>query len=212
LGGNGLGILGGGGDVSSAPDFNGPDSGAQYPVNTSEAKLPGFNLTRSYYPGTKGAFSLNLNGSVTETIPLFSDGIQDATSDFVNALSLLNAPRDLFMLGTAIVGTSARTAGTIATRGGLIAISEHLSQFGPDAANSLMYSRLAGAFERGEALTGVDAAFYEHELIEAGLMDAGMAAREAHLETLQIQGLTYARGVEYSLYTPEAIKLFNPGY
>ncbi len=74
--------------------------------------------------------------------------------------------------------------GTMATPEGLIGISEHLTQLpgggGIDAANSAMYSRLTTAFENGQALTGTDAAFYQHELLESSLMDAGMDARAAH--------------------------------
>ncbi len=43
-------------------------------------------------------------------------------------------------------------------------------------------------------------------------MDAGMAEREAHLATLQIQGIDYTKGYESQLYSPEALKIFNPGY
>jgi RHS repeat-associated protein len=92
LGGNGLGILGGGGDVSSGPDSGG----------NNVATVSGFNLTRTYFSGTKGLISLNLSGAVTETIPLFSDGIQDATSDLINAFALLNTPRDAVLLATAV--------------------------------------------------------------------------------------------------------------
>jgi hypothetical protein len=69
----------------------------------------------------------------------------------------------------------------MATREGLIDVSQHLATFGPDAANSAMYSRLTTAFENGNALTGTDATFYAHELLESSLMDSGMGARAARL-------------------------------
>ena len=106
----------------------------------------------------------------------------------------------------------AAETGLTATREALIDISQHLAQFAPDAANDLMYGRLVAAFARGESLTGVDATFYQHELIESRLMDAGMEARAAHLETLSIQGISYQKGYESLLYSPGAIKLFSPGY
>jgi RHS repeat-associated protein len=102
--------------------------------------------------------------------------------------------------------------GIMASREGLIEVSQHLSTFGTDEANAAMYSRLTSAFESGQPLTGVDATFYQHELIESGLMDAGMGAREAHLSTLEIQGIPYQKGYESLLYSPEAMKFFNPGY
>jgi hypothetical protein len=68
----------------------------------------------------------------------------------------------------------AAESGVMATRQGLIDVSQHLTRFSPVEANNLMYTRIAEAFERGELLQGVDATFYEHELIESGLMDAGM--------------------------------------
>ncbi len=103
----GIGSIGG--DVSSGPDsprggdFT-PRTNAPNTPSNNVAVVPGFNLTRSYFPGTGGITSLNLNGSVTETIPLFSDGITDATSSLINALSLLNIPRDAFLLGAGLVG------------------------------------------------------------------------------------------------------------
>jgi hypothetical protein len=99
------------------------------------------------------------------------------------------------------------------TREGIIDIAEHLAtRFDQDIPTQMMYNRLVSAFEEGATLTGVDATFYEHELIENGLMDMGMEATMAHLETLQIQGITYQAGYESLLYSPEAMKLINPGY
>ena len=105
--------------------------------------------------------------------------------------------------------------GTMATQEGLIEISEHLTQLpgggGIDPANASMYSRLTTAFENGQALTGADEAFYQHELLESSLMDTGMDARAAHLETLNQQGIPYAPGYEAQLYHPTVIQQF-PSY
>ena len=106
----------------------------------------------------------------------------------------------------------AAEGGTMATREGLIGISEHLSQLpeggGLDPGNFAMYNRLTTAFESGQPLSGVDATFYQHELIESSLMDAGMDARAAHLETLSQQGIPYAPGYEAQLYHPTVIQQF----
>ena len=103
----------------------------------------------------------------------------------------------------------------MATREGLIQISEHLTQLpgggGIDPANAAMYSRLTTAFENGQAFTGTDAAFYQHELLESSLMDSGMEARAAHLETLSQQGIPYAPGYEAQLYHQSVIQQF-PAY
>jgi hypothetical protein len=108
--------------------------------------------------------------------------------------------------------TLAAEGGTMATREGLIGISEHLTQLpgggGIDPANAAMYSRLTTAFENGQALTGTDAAFYQHELLESSLMDSGMGARAAHLETLSQQGIPYAPGCEAQLYHLTVIQQF----
>jgi hypothetical protein len=106
--------------------------------------------------------------------------------------------------------------GTMATREGIIGISEHLTQLpgggGIDAANSTMYSRLTTAVENGKALTGTDAAFYQHELLESSLMDSGMGARAAHLETLGQQGIPYAPGYEAQLYHPTVSQQFPTSF
>ncbi|HEV2208620.1 MAG TPA: RHS repeat-associated core domain-containing protein, partial [Verrucomicrobiae bacterium] len=107
----------------------------------------------------------------------------------------------------AVLGDEAQ-GGLMATREGLIDVSQHLSSFGADPANAAMYSRLTTAFENGQALTGADAAFYQHELVESLLMDAGMEARAAHLETLSQQGILYAPGYEAQLYHPMVIQQF----
>jgi hypothetical protein len=70
--------------------------------------------------------------------------------------------------------------------------------------------------ERLEAgqLTSHDLAFYEHELLESDLMAEGMGAREAHLQTLERQGISYEPGYESRLYHPDVIETypeyFNP--
>ena len=102
----------------------------------------------------------------------------------------------------------AADSGVMATREGLIDVSQHLSTFGADPANSAMYSRLTTAFENGRALTGTDAAFYQHELLESSLMDSGMGARAAHLETLGQQGIQYAPGYESQLYHSTVIQQY----
>ena len=104
----------------------------------------------------------------------------------------------------------------MATREWLTTISEHLSQLpeggGLDPVNYGMYDKLTTAFESGQPLTGIDATFYEHELIESSLMDAGMDARAAHLETLSQQGIQYAPGYEAQLYHPTVIQQFPSSF
>ena len=109
VGGNGLGIVGGG-DVSSAPDSRGSTIVDNLRVDT------GFDLTRSNIPGTAfHQFELNLNGSVTETTALFSDGIQDATGDWLAIASLINLPRDVLALIRGVFGLARSTGLTTVT-------------------------------------------------------------------------------------------------
>jgi hypothetical protein len=61
---------------------------------------------------------------------------------------------------------------------------------------------------RGEA-TPHDLRFFEHETIEAGLMKHGAGAREAHLQTLEKQGIPYQPGYEAQLYHPDVIEQFK---
>jgi hypothetical protein len=69
-----------------------------------------------------------------------------------------------------------------------------------------MYSILTTAFENGETLTGTDAAFYQHELIESSLVDSGMDQSAAHLETLSQQGIPYNQASQAALYHPSVIQ------
>lgn len=86
--------------------------------------------------------------------------------------------------------------------GGLNALDE----FPPNLA---MIDRLKLGFAESH-----DLAFYEHETIEAGLMRAGLGARDAHLETLSRQGIPYQPGYDSQLYHPSVISRyldhFNP--
>ena len=75
--------------------------------------------------------------------------------------------------------------------------------------NDRMLQRLEDGFD-----SPWDRNFAEHELIESGLMDGGMGASEAHLLTLERQGIPYKAGYQRYLYHPDVIEefpeMFNP--
>ena len=94
---------------------------------------------------------------------------------------------------------------------GIAKIEQHLSRldaldWGP---NQEMISRLQQGYS-----TPQDLNFYNHELIEADLLNQGLDARDAHLETLRQQGIPYEPGYERQLYAPSVIRQypdhFNP--
>jgi hypothetical protein len=61
--------------------------------------------------------------------------------------------------------------------------------------------------------TAHDLAFYNHELYEKQLMDAGMLdPRMAHLETLRWQGIPYERGYAELLYHPDIVAEFKSAF
>jgi hypothetical protein len=72
-----------------------------------------------------------------------------------------------------------------------------------------MLQRLAAGNE-----TPWDLRWAEHELYEAGLMDAGVGPWPAHQATLDWQGIPYEPGYEKYLYHPDIIEelpeYFNP--
>lgn len=68
---------------------------------------------------------------------------------------------------------------------------------------------------RGGKATTHDTNFYLHELKESFLMNRrGLGARDAHLKTLEWQGIPYKAGYESQLYSPDVIRdlpeYFNP--
>ena len=93
------------------------------------------------------------------------------------------------------------------TEEGIQQIEQHLAR--PelnalnDPANQAMIARL-----RAGSTTPQDLNFYNHELYEKGLMDAGVSARDAHMQTLQWQGIPYEPGYEAQLYHPSVIQQF----
>jgi len=97
--------------------------------------------------------------------------------------------------------TVAAEAGVTVTKEGLAAVTEHLAQFGEHAPNTAMLNRLAG--QVGSAVTGADANFYTHELLEAGHMASGMSYDAAHAAALEQVGVS-----PFSLYHPEVIQQF----
>ena len=93
------------------------------------------------------------------------------------------------------------------TKEGIRQIEEHLGKLDAldDPANLEMLRRLK-AGEIGET----ELRFYEHELIESQLIeDYGYeGARNAHLETLEKQGIEYKKGYEKQLYGQELYDLY----
>ena len=58
-------------------------------------------------------------------------------------------------------------------------------------------------------MTAQDLNYYQHELIESGLVDQGMGLREAHLETLKLQGIPYEPGYEHQIYAPSVLNKYR---
>jgi hypothetical protein len=72
-----------------------------------------------------------------------------------------------------------------------------------------MIERLRAGFTDPQDLN-----FYEHETIESNFVNNGLGVRDAHLQTLQQQGIPYEPGYESQLYHPTVIRqypdFFNP--
>jgi hypothetical protein len=75
-----------------------------------------------------------------------------------------------------------------------------------DPGNAAMLQRL-----RAGSTSPQDINFYMHELKESAIMNRGVGARDAHLQTLQWQGIPYKAGYESQLYHPSVIQQF-PAY
>jgi len=102
--------------------------------------------------------------------------------------------------------TAAKTAPRI-TEQGIARIEGHLGR--PelnalsDPGNAAMLQRL-----RAGSTSPQDINFYMHELKESAIMNRGVGARDAHLQTLQWQGIPYKAGYESQLYHPSVIQQF----
>jgi hypothetical protein len=95
---------------------------------------------------------------------------------------------------------------------GIATIERHLSRPELDALNwgpnQEMIARLRAALAGGD-LTAQDLNYYQHELIESDLVDQGMGLREAHLETLKLQGIPYEPGYERQIYAPSVLNKYR---
>jgi hypothetical protein len=81
-------------------------------------------------------------------------------------------------------------------------IERHLHRFSDplEAPEQAMLDRLkAGDW------TKFDQRFFEHERLEANMMEAGTSWEEAHRRVLEMQGIAYQPGYEANLYHPAVI-------
>jgi hypothetical protein len=83
---------------------------------------------------------------------------------------------------------------------GIARVQEHLVQFGSDTANEMMVERLRAALEAGQRITGADASFYMHELVEATMMRRGVPYAVAHAAALDRYGVS-----PFSVYAQEVV-------
>ena len=95
------------------------------------------------------------------------------------------------------------------TEKGIARVEAHLARAELEALDDPLNSTMIARLKLG-IRTMEDLNFYTHELKESALMTGGLGAREAHLATLQWQGISYVRGYEARLYAPEAYRLLNP--
>jgi RHS repeat-associated protein len=101
----------------------------------------------------------------------------------------------------------------IFTEKGVGKVVEHLSRFGPDAANAKMIERLKGIANGTIEATDADKKFYSHELREmvryrnGGVNDAGSYDfySTEHAATLRDYGIPVNSNAKFELYHPDAI-------
>ncbi|MEM9168110.1 MAG: RHS repeat-associated core domain-containing protein [Pseudomonadota bacterium] len=109
----------------------------------------------------------------------------------------------------AVGGAASLTTASAVSNRGIDAVEGYLRSidaldFAPNVA---MIERL----KSGER-TVQDLNFYQHELIEAGVVNRlGLDVEAAHLETLKLQGIEYAPGFQADIYAPDVIDTF-PDY
>ncbi len=91
--------------------------------------------------------------------------------------------------------------GVTVTEEGLATVTQHLAQFGEYGPNEAMLERLGAAVD--STVSGADANFYTHELLEAENMASGLSYEEAHAAALEEAGVS-----PYSVYHPDVIEQF----
>jgi RHS repeat-associated protein len=126
------------------------------------------------------------------TSPDRASAIADAQGFYAAAGASILAPMaaaDVLLVG----------GGVTVTEEGLAQVTTHLAQFGEYAPNEAMISRLAS--QLGSQITGADANFYTHELLESEFMSSGMEYEAAHAAALEQAGVS-----PFSLYHPEVIE------
>ena len=114
-------------------------------------------------------------------------------------VALAGAPMMAAMLVTGGAEVEAAEGAVTVTEKGLASVADHLSQFGDWAPNQAMIDRLTS--QLGAEVTGADANFYTHELLESQYMASGMDYEAAHAAALEQAGVS-----PFSLYHPDVIE------
>jgi RHS repeat-associated protein len=111
----------------------------------------------------------------------------------------------LVVLIPGVAEMGAVSEGVVVTEQGLAIIEQHLAQFGEWEYNDAMIERLAA--QLGSRVTGYDANFYTHEMIEAEYMAAGLDAESAHAAALAETGVS-----PFEIYHPEVVRRFQDAF
>jgi hypothetical protein len=170
---------------ASANPFTQPATFIDQTLKALTGTSPGSNPLTGH---TARSFEHAVDPIVAAILPLALTGPLGGAAD-------ANAARALATEGAADT--------TTVTESGLNQVTEHLSQFGGSPPNAAMISRLQSALDNGGAVTGADANFYNHELIESNLMSNGVDYEAAHAAALEQAGVS-----PFGLYHPDVIQQF----
>jgi hypothetical protein len=152
-------------------------------------------------------------GDIDKTIELTGESQQGAAIGGLIGIAILVSPA-LVESGIASKIVSKEILEEVANRvprvteEGVQRIEQHLGRPELNALdeppNAAMLERL-----RSGNTTSQDINFYMHELKESAIMNKGVGARDAHLQTLEWQGIRYEPGYESQLYHPDVIRQFS---
>ena len=93
------------------------------------------------------------------------------------------------------------------TEAGLGEVETNLARYDPYPPNESMLARLRAALAGGTRLTGADAAFYQHELMESALIRQGIDKELAH--QLAFEKLSMS---PYAVYHPDVVMTYYPAH
>ncbi len=161
----------------------------------------------SYYWATQTAYEMGISSTPGHTmdrgVPFANEAVELKIEAFVNFGGAV--------FGGGLSAIEAPASHNITSKG-IEKIKKYLKGLDPDDGNDVMIDRLQKIINGELDVTDIDMNFYNHEIREIALRDAGLSYDDAHTQALKDFNIAHKRDyTDRQLYTKEALKASEEG-